>query len=148
MTIGQQLCPKRLMLLVERSLVRRVVGVAEVKLTHRVHGNSMNVSVRDFETGNHQPHPRGAEHGLLGTPDRVGHGHDVRGMFDWQVCPLIDLHARNHQSVAGGQRTNIEERDTDVVLPQHSAWDLPFDDSREDGWHDPTLGRSSVAALR
>ena len=53
---------------------------------------------------------------------------------------MVDLAARDHENVASGQRADVEEGDTDVVLAHEAARDLAVDDAGEDGGHVGIVG--------
>ena len=103
----------------------------------------MHVHVRHLEPGDHQADAGGGEQVALRLTDPLRDGHQVGGRVDVEVGPLVDLGAGNDEHVAGRERTDVHERDADVVGVNETAGDLAVDDAGEDGGHERIVGCSA-----
>lgn len=91
----------------------------------------MNVGVRHFEPGDHQPHPLTGHDLLLGLPDPVGDLHEMGGDADGKIGPLVNLVLRDDEGVAGMKGADVEHGEALVVLVQDPSRDLALDDAGE-----------------
>ena len=94
-----------------------------------------HVNVRHLESCDHQSHAGRCEHLALRVADRVRDAHQVPGSVFVEIGPLVDLVDRDHEHGAGGERSNVQERNGSIVTPQEAARDLTGDDAGEDGRH-------------
>ncbi|SIK16600.1 Uncharacterised protein [Mycobacteroides abscessus subsp. abscessus] len=97
--------------------------------------------MRDFVADDHQTDSLAVEGLLLRPTDPAGDVHEVVEEALVEVGPLRDLGTRDDHGVAVGERGDVEEGHTFVVLVDEGARDLAVDDLREDGGHGAVLLR-------
>ena len=125
---------------VDLGLVGIGVGLAEVKVRHRLEWHDVHVHVRHFETGDHEADALGRQQLALRLPDALGNGHQMGRRVGRKVGPVIDLGSRNNEHMARRERPDVHEGDAHVVLPDETAGNLAVDDAGEDGGHVRIVG--------
>ncbi len=122
-----------------RAVHHRLIGVrvlvAEIQIVKATNWDDMEMDVRDLEARKHQAYAHRLEAGHLRPADRLRDRSEVAEEIRIDVDPVIDLLARDNQSVTGTQRAVGQEDHADVVLPHESRGQLPGDDAAENAAH-------------
>jgi len=83
----------------------------------------------DFEAGDDEGDTFSTERTALGQPDLPGDRGEMRDRGGVEVDPVVDFGSRYDKGVALADRGNRQERHTDFVLIDESAWEFTIDDS-------------------
>ncbi len=126
--------------LVERQGVGVGVGAGEIEVVDPPDRHDVQVDMGDLQPCDHEPHPQGSEHRLLGSADLVGHPRQVGHQVGVEVEPVVDLDHGDDQGVARLEWVDGQEGRAALVAPHKTAGQLAPDDLGEDGRHPRIVG--------
>lgn len=120
---------------IESSWIWRIILIGEIEITHAVNGNNMDVTVRNLEAGNHQPHFHRPESLLERLSHSMADRHQVLSQVWRQINPVVHFFPRHHERVARFEWLDRQEPNGAVVAPDKPAWNLAIYDTGEHRRH-------------
>jgi hypothetical protein len=86
--------------IIESSWIWGIILIGEIEIAHAVNGNNMDVTVRNLEAGNHQPHFNRPESLLERLSHSMADRHQVLSQVWLQINPVVHFFPRHHEGVA------------------------------------------------
>ena len=99
----------------------------------------MKVRMRHLEPGDDERDSFSGKRFHLRGTNFASNDREVSGDLIRKVYPVIDFEAGDDKGVARADRSNREERNTDVVAVDESAREFAIDDFGEKGAHGPRI---------